>query len=106
MNTVFESIKKELMSWPEVSAEPHRFGGVEFRRNRKEMGHIHGDRLADLPFPMETRDRLVNSGRVSPHHILPHSGWVSFWIKGEEDIPLVIELFKMRYDYLKPKQFA
>ena len=27
------------------------------------------------------------------------SGWVSFWIKGEKDIPQVIELFKMGYDY-------
>ncbi len=28
--------------------------------------------------------------------------WVSYWIKGEQDIPDVIELFKMRYDFLKP----
>jgi hypothetical protein len=26
--------------------------------------------------------------------------------RGERDIPTVIELFKMRYDYLKPKQYA
>ena len=105
MSTVLESIKKVVLSWPEVLAEPHKFGGVEFRVNKREMGHIHGDRLADLPFPMETRNRLVYSGRVSPHHVLPQSGWVSFWIKGEEDVPVVIELFKMRYDYLKLKQY-
>ena len=45
---------------------------------------------------------LVNSARVSAHHFLPQSGWVSYWIKGEQDIPNVIELFKMRYDFLKP----
>jgi hypothetical protein len=34
---------------------------------------------------------------------LPQSGWVSYWInRGEEDIPEVIELFRMRYDQLKP----
>ena len=66
------------------------------------MGHIHGDRVADLPFSMDVRNKLVNSGRVSGHHFLPQSGWVSYWIKGEQDIPNVIELFKMRYDSLKP----
>jgi hypothetical protein len=51
---------------------------------------------------MKTRNDLVNSGRASAHHFLPQSGWISYWIKGE-DIPAVIELFKMRYDSLKPK---
>ncbi|MFZ0202605.1 MAG: luciferase family protein [Nitrososphaeraceae archaeon] len=104
MTNILESIEKEILSWPYVTAETHRFGGIEFRLNRREMGHIHGERLADLPFPMEIRNELVNSGRVSPHHVLPQSGWVSYWIKrGEEDVPAVVELFKMRYEQLKPR---
>jgi|ERR671925_1951770 hypothetical protein len=104
MSKIIESIKKEILSWPYVTAEPHRFGGIEFRLNKREMGHIHGDRLADLPFPMSIRNELVNSGRVSPHHVLPRSGWVSYWInKGDEDVPAVVELFRMRYEQLKPR---
>lgn len=104
MTNILESIEKEILSWPYVTAETHRFGGIEFRLNRREMGHIHGERLADLPFPMEIRNELVNSGRVSPHLVLPQSGWVSYWInKGEEDVPAVVELFKMRYEQLKPR---
>jgi hypothetical protein len=102
MSRIIETIKKELLSWPYVTAEAHRFGGIEFRLNKREMGHMHVDRVADLPFPMDVRNKLVNSGRVSAHHFLPQSGWVSYWIKGEQDIPAVIELFKMRYDSLKP----
>ena len=102
MSETLETIKKELLSWPDVTAESHRFGGIEFRLNKREMGHIHGDRVADLPFPTDLRNKLVNSGRVSAHHFLPQSGWVSYWIKGEQDIPNVIELFKMRYDSFKP----
>ena len=45
---------------------------------------------------------LVESGRVSVHNFLTQSGWVGYWIKGEQDIPNVIELFKMKYDTLKP----
>jgi hypothetical protein len=71
------------------------------------MEHIHGDRLADLPFPMKTRNELVNSGRVSPYHVMPQSGWVSYWIeKGEEDLAAIIELFRLRYEQLKPKSLA
>ena len=104
MGIIIETIKKEILSWPYVTAQPHQFGGIEFRLNKREMGHIHGDRLADLPFPMNVRNELVNSGRASPHHVLPQSGWVSYWIeRGEEDIPAVIELFRMRYEQLKPK---
>lgn len=43
-------IEREVASWPGVSVEPHRFGGVEFRVGRRELGHLHGSRLADLPF--------------------------------------------------------
>jgi Family of unknown function (DUF5519) len=104
MGTIIEKIKKEILSWTYVVAEPHRFGGIEFRFNKREMGHIHGERVADLPFSMKIRNELVNSGRVSPHHVLPQSGWISYWIdKGEEDIPAVVELFRMRYEQLKPK---
>jgi len=102
MSGVLETINIELLRGSDVTAEPHRFGGLEFRLNKREMGHIHGDRVADLPFPMDVRNKLVNSGRVSAHHFLPQSGWISYWIKGEQDIPNVIDLFKMRYDSLKP----
>jgi hypothetical protein len=100
MGIILERINRELLSWADVTSEPHRFGGIEFRINKRELGHVHGDRLADLPFTIDVRNKLVESGRASAHHILPQSGWVSYWIKGEEDIPNVIELFKMRYDFL------
>jgi Family of unknown function (DUF5519) len=104
--TIIDSIKYEILSWPDVTIERHRFGGIEFRLNKREMGHIHGETVADLPFPMKTRNNLVSSGRVSPHHVLPQSGWVSYWInkdkQQEHEVSAVVELFKMRYEQLKP----
>ena len=104
MSNILESIQKEILSWSFVTAEVHEFGGIEFRLNKREMGHIHGERLVDLPFPMKIRNELVSSGRVSPHHVFPQSGWVSYWINnGEKDVPVVLELFRMRYEQLKPR---
>ena len=105
MNNIIENLKKEILSWPYVTSEPHRFGGIEFLLNKREMGHIHNEGLADIPFPMKIRDELVNSGRVKPHHVLPQSGCVSYWFYKieEEDIATVIELFRLRYEQLKPK---
>ena len=47
---------------------------------------------------MAVRDQLVQAGRVEPHHILPDSGWVSVRIHGEQDVPAVIELFRLNYE--------
>src|SRR5688572_7679511 len=96
--SVAETIRDELVSWDGVTAEPHRFGGVEFLLGRRELGHLHGDRLADLPFPRRVRDELVEAGRAQPHHVLPDSGWVSVRIADTQDVANVIELFRLSYE--------
>lgn len=93
-----EQIKEAVISWPGVEAVPHRFGGVEYRYGRKEIGHVHGDRLADLPLPRRLHDELIAAGRAEPHHVLPHTGWVSCWIQGPADVENVIELLRMQYE--------
>ncbi len=100
MIRIGDAIAQEVLSWPGVEARPHRFGGVEFRITHREIGHLHGGRLADLPFPTLIRDQLVAAGRASPHHVLPDSGWVSRWIHGPEDVPEVVALFRMNYERL------
>lgn len=71
--SALEAIRREVLRWPGVTEEPHRFGGVEFRLGKRELGHLHGDYLADLPFPVRVREELVAQGKAMPHHILPTS---------------------------------
>ena len=87
-----------VMSWPGVESSPHRFGGVEFRLGKRELGHLHGDVLADLPFPRKVRDELVAAGRAEPHHVLPDTGWVSFRIATPQDVDDAIGLFRLAYE--------
>lgn len=96
--SVAARIEREVASWNGVTVSPHRFGGIEFRVGRRELGHLHGDRLADLPFPIGIRRDLVAAGRAEPHHILPRSGWVSLWIRRDADVATAIELFRLNYE--------
>jgi hypothetical protein len=93
-------IVAEVLSWEGVTEHPHRFGGVELRLGRRELGHLHGNppRLADLPFKRAVRDMLVETGRALPHHVLPDSGWVSKPIRSDEDAAEVVELFRLSYE--------
>lgn len=91
-------ITEAVTSWPNVTVRPHRFGGVEYGIGRREIGHIHGDSLVDIPFPKKARDGIVASGRAQPHHILPESGWVSFYIRQEHDVEEAITLLRESYE--------
>ncbi|HEY1518991.1 MAG TPA: luciferase family protein [Solirubrobacteraceae bacterium] len=96
--TTGEQITETVQSWPDVESAPHRFGGIEFRVGRRELGHLHGDRIADLPFPRRVRDELVAEGRARPHHVLPDSGWITISIDSPEEADRAVELFRMAYE--------
>ena len=95
---IAEQIRDELLSWPGVTVARHRYGGVEYRLGKRELGHLHGDYLADLPFPVRVREELVAADRAMPHHILPLSGWVSYPIRDADAVPGAVALFRLAYD--------
>lgn len=96
-NRIAKMIERELLTWDGVTVQPHRFGGIEFRVNHHEIGHLHGDYQADLPFTTRIRKQLVVERSAEPHHIYPNSGWVTYYIHSAEDVPGVIELFRQNY---------
>jgi predicted DNA-binding protein (MmcQ/YjbR family) len=93
-----QSIKATLSAWEGMTTQSHRFGGTEYRLGNREIGHVHGDGLVDIPFPTRVRNELVDTGQVVPHHVLPESGWVSFYIREPEDIEKAIALLRRSYD--------
>jgi Family of unknown function (DUF5519) len=96
--SVAERIETTVASWDGVEVAPHRFGGIEFRLGRRELGHLHGDRIADLPFPRRVRDELIAAGRARPHHVLPDTGWVTVPLGGTAGAANAIELFRLSYE--------
>ena len=90
-------IQREVASWPEVIVEEHIRGIIFFRRGRREIGHLHANRFADLPFPVRIREELVAAGKADLHYLHPKSGWVTCYIRRQEDIETIIELFRLNY---------
>ena len=94
-----------MLTWQGIETHPHRFGGTEFRIGKREIGHIHGDSLVDIPFPKKIRDEIVAAKEAEPHHILPETGWVSFYLREEADVDRAIALLKRSYEIaLKQKR--
>ena len=93
------SITTEVSEWPGVSVGSHRYGGEEFTVSGREIGHVHGRRQADIPFPKRLRDVLLAENKTSKHHIYPESGWVTHYLKTEADIEEAIELLRISYLY-------
>jgi hypothetical protein len=98
--SISQRIADVVGSWKGVTVQRKRFGGVEFRVQHREIGHLHGERVADLLFTVRARRMLVAAGRAVPHRVLPNTGWVSHPIRSEHDVPAVLELLRLNYERL------
>jgi Luciferase len=90
-------IQREVSSWPGVRVEGHLGGVVFFHVGQREIGHLHGRRFADIPFPVRIREELVAAGKADLHYLHPDSGWITYRIRGEEDFAPLVELFRLNY---------
>lgn len=97
------SIEREVKGWPGVIIGDTGRGRLRFSYGRVELGHLHGNSFADLPFPKKVRDELVSGGRASVHPPLPNSGWVRRSMQTPEDVREVVELFRINYERAKEK---
>src|ERR1700751_4918308 len=88
---------EEVSEWPNVSAHPHRFGGMEFQFGDAEVGHVHTNGTVDIPFPRSVRDALLADSLVEEHHWVPNSGWITFKMRSEEDLSHALWLMRLSY---------
>ena len=90
-------IVAEVTSWPGVEAVRGQRGELSLRLGRREIGHLHGDRVAHFGFPRATWTELMKAGRIG-RHPLDHPGWGARAIAGEDDVGDVIALMRLNYD--------
>jgi Family of unknown function (DUF5519) len=96
-----DDIETEVLSWKGTSTRSHKFGGLQFDVDKREIGHIHGNGLLDILFNRDLKAKLIADGKAMDHHIFPNSGWISFYIKTSDDRKNAIELLQRSYDLKK-----
>jgi Family of unknown function (DUF5519) len=94
-----ERIVAEVTSWPGVTAGPGRRGELALEIGRRELGHLHGDRVAHFGFPKQLWHELREQGRIVEHPVFPgRSGPAAREIRNEADVRDVIELLRLNYE--------
>jgi hypothetical protein len=97
VDSIATKIQREVGSWPQVRVDVYPHGMIFFHVGRREIGHLHGDRLADLPVPVRIREQWVAAGKASLHYLHPRTGWITYYIKSDRDVEPVVELFRLNY---------
>jgi hypothetical protein len=92
-------IESNVSEWPGIEVDSHDRGGREFTLDGREIGHIHGSQLVDIPFVKNIRDILIEEERAQKHHVYPDSGWVSYRVHSDEDIEGALWLLRVSYLY-------
>ena len=98
---VITKVSTVVQQWDGVVISPFRVGGVSFRVNRREIGHLQREGMADLLFPVRVRRQLVAAGFADAHRALPKSGWVSFLVQNEFDVPAIVDLLRLNYELIR-----
>jgi hypothetical protein len=92
-----DTITRAAMTWPGVHGTHGQRGEWSLRVGRREIGHLHGDRVAHFGFPRALWRELIDAGRIVRHPI-DHDGWGARPIHGPDDEAEVIALMRLNYD--------
>lgn len=94
-----QQIVQEVLAWPGVEVQPGSRGELSIRLGRREIGHLHGDRVAHFGFPKAVWFELYEQGRIDYHPVFPGKpGWGARLIDGQDDVHDVIALLRLNYD--------
>ncbi len=81
MTNASEIITDEVTSWAGVTAGTGSRGEWSFKAGAREIGHLHGDRVAHLGFPKAVWQELYDAGRIDYHSAFPgKKGWAARYI--------------------------
>jgi hypothetical protein len=97
--TAGEQITTEVTAWPGVEAGTGKRGEWAFTIGRREIGHLHGDRVMHCGFPKAVWHALYEQGRIDYHPVFPGKpGFAARAISSDDDVRDVIALLRLNYD--------
>ena len=97
--TPSERITGEVSAWPGVEAGTGERGEFGFRVGRREIGHLHGDRVLHIGFPKAVWQELFDAGRIGYHPVFPGKpGYGSRALDTDADVEDAIALLRLNYE--------
>jgi hypothetical protein len=88
-----------VTTWPGVrTAGPGERGEFSFLVGSREVGHLHGSRVAHFSFQRQLGTELRAAGRVTAHPITDSPSLGARAIRSDADIDAVIALMRVNYD--------
>jgi hypothetical protein len=96
MRGAAKQIIAEVTQWPNVTTQPGRFGSIQFIVGKREVGHIHGDSVVDIPCRKEKCAEWLAAGRAVEHRFAPGFG-VSVFLRTESDLENALDLLQESY---------
>ncbi len=97
------ALTDQVAEWEGVSLAEGRFGSTRFMVGRRELGHLHGETVLDLPLPPAQKAELIARGEARQHRwTKPDSGWVSVDLDGsDESREHALALLRERYEHAR-----
>jgi len=92
-------IAEQVEAWPGVSAGAGSRGEYSFKVGAREIGHLHGSRVAHFGLPKAVWQELYDAGRIDYHPVFPGKpGFGARDIRSEADEEDVIAILRLQYD--------
>src|SRR3954454_24858673 len=97
--TASEQITEAIMAWPGTTSAFGTRGEFSLRLGRREIGHLHGDRVLHIGFPKAVWHELYDAGRIDYHPVFPGKpGFGSRALDTEDDVQDAVALIRLNYD--------
>ena len=93
----------DVAAWDGVTLEEGRFGSTRFMVGRRELGHLHGYTVLDMPLPKSLKAELIARGEARQHlWTKPDSGWVTIELDGSDAArEHALALLRERYEHAR-----
>ena len=90
-----ETFQQQALALPGMRPSRHRYGGLGFISNDREIAHIHSNGLLDIHLDRETATQVIQFDFALPHHVFGTSAWISFWLQSKNEIPKALRLLDL-----------
>lgn len=93
-----DELEEMVLSFPSTEITVHKYGGAQFNYRQKEFAHCHSNGILDILLNQQLKKKLLQDGRIVDHHVFKNSGWITFYIKTNDDVFYAKSLLRLAYD--------